>query len=255
MANIELGKNTMLGQSEVLIRRIAKQAMNKLGYRISKVEPDIGSNLSKTNVNGLEELLENYEHYECLKLHFGCGPRILKGWINIDLAYEPYEKYMQCLTDKYYAEEIRGDRSDFFAIDITKVGLPLPDNSVDVIFHEDFLEHLNQRDQIIFLAETLRVLKPGGIHRVNTPSLVGSMQDHSDFTKGFAGVYVDEWDRWHHLNVLTPAMLEEMAKMVGYSKVIFNERDESTSTLVPLEYRPGADRPKHDGNIFADLIK
>ena len=33
-----------------------------------------------------------------LKLHIGCGPRILKGWVNIDLAFEPYENYMQYYT-------------------------------------------------------------------------------------------------------------------------------------------------------------
>ncbi len=106
------------------------------------------------------------------KLHFGCGPRVLKGWVNIDLAYEPFEKYLQFYGEKYYPAEIRADRSEFYAIDITKTGLPLPDDSVDVIFHEDFMEHLNQRDQIVFLAETLRVLRPGGVHRVNTPNLL-----------------------------------------------------------------------------------
>jgi len=248
----------LLGQSAVLrqrIEKIVKRTINKLGYQITRMEPRSASSISQANIKGFEELSQNHKNYQCLKLHFGCGPRILRGWINIDLTYVPYEKYMQALTDKYYPEEIRGDQSDLFAIDITRAGLPLPDNSVDVIFHEDFLEHLNQRDQITFLAETLRVLKPGGIHRVNTPNLVSSMRDHSDFAKGFAGVYTDEWNRWHHLSVLTPAMLEEMARMVGYSKVIFTQKDESTSALVPLEYRPAEDRPKHGGNIFADLVK
>jgi len=69
----------------------------------------------------------------------------------------------------------------FLQIDITKTCLPLADNSVDVIFHEDFLEHLSQRDQILFLAETLRVLKPSGIHHVNTPNLLSSMKANSTF--------------------------------------------------------------------------
>lgn len=162
---------------------------------------------------------------------------------------------MKRYTDKYYPPEMRGDRSDFYAFDIVRVGLPLPDNSVDVIFHEDFLEHLNQRDQIIFLAETLRVLKPGAVHLVNTPNLLCSMRVHSKFRKGKSGVYVDEWNRWIHLNVLTPTTLEEMARMVGYSSIVFNSRDKSVSNLIPLEYRPEADRPEDDGNIFADLIK
>ena len=235
----------MLLRSAVLIERIANKTINRWGYQISRIE----------TINGYEDLLQKYKNYHYVKLHFGCGARVLEGWINIDLAYFPaYQKFVRD-SNKYYPEEIRGDKSDFFALDITKVGLPLPDNCVDVIFHEDFLEHLNQRDQIIFLAETLRVLKPGGLHRVNTPNLASSMREHSNFPKGLTGVYVDEWDRWYHQNVMTMVMLEEMSKMVGYSKVIFTERDKSTSALVPLEYRPGDDRPQWDGNIFADLIK
>jgi len=236
------------------MRKIVKRIISGLGYQISKVEAPSRSNTCHTNPDGYETLRQHYKDYQYLRLHFGCGPRVLKGWINIDLAYEPSEKYLISYTEKYYPEEIRGDKSDFYALDITKVGLPLPDNSVDVIFHEDFLEHLDQRGQIVFLAETLRVLKPGGVHRVNTPDLLSSMRDHSDFAKGFAGVYVDEWERWHHLSVLTSRVLEEMAIMVGYSKVVFNGRDKSLSKLIPLEYRPGSDRPD-DGNIFVDLIK
>ncbi len=139
-------------------------------------------------------------------------------------------------------------------MDVTKEPLPFANNSIDVIFHEDFIEHIEERDQVSFLAETLRVLKPGGVHRVNTPNLVSSMRDHADFSKGFKGVYFGEWDNHFHKNVLTPKNLEELALMVGYSKVLFNGRDKSVSGLVPKEYRPSADRPV-DGNIFADLIK
>jgi hypothetical protein len=49
-------------------------------------------------------------------LHFGCGPRILKEWINIDLSFEPYEKYLKDYTDEHYSKAVRGDKNDFFAI-------------------------------------------------------------------------------------------------------------------------------------------
>ena len=178
-----------------------------------------------------------------------------KGWINIDLAYEPFEEYLKYYGDRYFPQEIRGDRSDLYAFDFTKRGLPIPDNSVDVIFHEDFLEHLGQRDQILFLAETLRILKQGAVHRVNTPNILASMRDNSDFSRGFGGVYIDEWDRWHHLNVLSPALLKAMALMVGYSSVVNNGRVQSIiHEHLPLEYRPSSKRSE-DSNIFMDLIK
>ena len=57
-------------------------------------------------------------------------------------------------------------------MNILEAGLPLPDNSVDAIFHEDFSEHLDQKEQILFLAEALRVLKHGLVHRINTPRFI-----------------------------------------------------------------------------------
>jgi len=205
--------------------------------------------------NDVLKLEKEFSKNEKIKLHIGCGPRILKGWINIDLNYEPCENYLKYYTDKYYGPEVRGNDSDFYAMDVTKTGLPLPDNSVDVIFHEDFIEHLNQEQQIVFLAETRRVLKKNGIHRVNTPDLIISMRNYSDFSKGFEGVNNKEWQKHGHLNVLSPSLLKEMALMVGYSDVLFNQRDKSISSLIPLEYRPDPKSRSENGNIFADLIK
>jgi len=204
--------------------------------------------------NGALKLEKEFSKHEKVKLHIGCGPRILKGWLNIDLSYEPYERYLKYYTDKYYGPEVRGDRSDFYAIDVTKTKLPLPDNSVDVIFNEDFIEHLTQEQQIVFLAETMRVLKKGGIHRINTPNLMISMEK-SDFLKGLEGVCVDEWHKTSHLNVLSPLVLKEMALLVNYSDVCFNQRDNSISNLIPLEYRKKKKTRSEHGNMFADLIK
>lgn len=195
------------------------------------------------------------KHKKNLKIHLGCGPRILKGWINIDLMFEPFQNYLKYYGEEFYPAKMRGNKNDFFAIDVTKQGLPLEDNSVDVIFHEDFIEHINQKQQIIILAETLRVLKKGGIHRINTPNLISSMKVNSNFRLGINGVFQQEWDKYIHLNILTPNILKEAAHMVGYSKVLIQSRNKSKSKLLPKEYRPDKhDRPE-DGNLFADLIK
>lgn len=189
-----------------------------------------------------------------LKVHLGCGPRVLKGWINIDLAYEPYENYLQYYTDKHYPEDLRGNQEDFIAYDISK-GLPFDDNSVDVIFHEDFLEHIDQKSQIILLAESLRVLKKGGVHRINTPNLLESMRKNSNFTLGTKGVYEEEWDLNHHICVLTPSYLEQMASLIGYSKILFNGKNRSICEDIPIEYRPDPNDREENGNIFVDLVK
>ena len=188
-----------------------------------------------------------------IKVHVGCGARILKGWVNIDVAYTHYGPYLKYYGE-FYAEEVRGTKSDLLILDVTQEPLPFPDNSVDVIFHEDFIEHLDQRGQIIFLAEALRVLKPYAVHRVNTPNLLTSMRKHSDFALGSKGVYIQEWDKSHHLNMLTPNLLEELAYMTGYRTVMYTNRDCSISSLVPPEYRPDPNDRAENGNLFADLI-
>lgn len=253
-------KITTIRHSLAHIMAVAVQEIfRKLGYEIHRVPKKTVSSqvgaLDEGQGDDFTRLKNKFHKYETVKLHFGCGPRILKGWINIDLKYTLCENYLKYYGDRYYPQEIRGDRSDLYIFNVTKCGLPLPDNCVDVVFHEDFLEHLNQKGQIIFLAETLRVLKRGGVHRVNTPNLIISMQNNSKFSRGYTGVYVKEWDKYKHFNVLTPSLLKELALLVGYSEVIFTGRNKCISNLIPSEYRPNPITRGEGGNIFADLIK
>jgi predicted SAM-dependent methyltransferase len=207
-----------------------------------------------TKQDDYKKLEEKAAKITDIKLHFGCGPRVLKNWINIDLTFEPYEKYLIYYGDEHYPKEIRGTKNDFYSINIIKRGLPLPDDSVDIIFHEDFIEHINQRDQIVFLSETFRVLKEGGLHRINTPDLIKSMEK-STFQKGKDGVYVEEWDNHIHFNLLTKNYIQDIAKMIGYTEVIFNSKNKSVSREIPREYRPDPKDREEDGNLFIDLIK
>ena len=52
--------------------------------------------------------------------------------------------------------------------DLSK-GIPFPSDSVDIIYHSHVLEHLDRPVARQFLAETRRVLKPGGICRIVVP--------------------------------------------------------------------------------------
>ena len=101
-------------------------------------------------------------------LHFGCGPRRIDGFLNIDKY--PY------LTHA----------ADYFNFDFVERAWPIPNSCVDYIYSEDFIEHIPQKSQLAFLAESFRVLKVGAFNRVNTPCLRASMQQ-SDFARGFSG--------------------------------------------------------------------
>jgi predicted SAM-dependent methyltransferase len=60
-------------------------------------------------------------------------------------------------------------RSDVF-MNVCKP-LPLPDNSVDVVYSEEVIEHVPKARAQAMLHECLRVLKPGGTLRLTTPDL------------------------------------------------------------------------------------
>jgi SAM-dependent methyltransferase len=176
-----------------------------------------------------------------VKLYIGCGRVPRPGFLNLDITV--------------YAPEFSVYHSDeYFIFPFADRPWGLPDNSVDYIFQEDFIEHVSQLQQIQVLAEALRVLKPGQYHRVNTPNLLRAMKLHSDFSKGFVGVYTGEL-QWGHISLFTPGSLKEIAEMVGYREVVFTTKNHGVSAFAEQDFRPQADRDEIFGNIYADLVK
>jgi predicted SAM-dependent methyltransferase len=179
---------------------------------------------------------------EPVRLSFGGGKRPPADFLNVDIQWlEPFPTH-------------EGHETFIFPF-ADRAWTSVPDCSVDFIFHEDFIEHVPQRLQVGFLAETLRVMKKGTWHRVNTPCLLQSMKVHSNFAVGYSGVWFEEWDRPSHRAVFTRASLEEMARMVGYPEFIFNGKNRSVSSFRCTEVRPGPDRDSILGNIYGDLMK
>lgn len=82
------------------------------------------------------------------RLHLGCGPHRLAGWLNSDISLQEGTVY----------------------IDITEP-LPFPAKSIDYIFAEHLVEHFDLETTDRFLSEFARVLKPGGKIRLVTPDL------------------------------------------------------------------------------------
>ncbi|HEY6138671.1 MAG TPA: methyltransferase domain-containing protein [Thermoanaerobaculia bacterium] len=81
------------------------------------------------------------------KLHLGCGPLALPGWVNIDNQRYPG-------VDK--------------VLDLRK-GLPFKD--VSFVFAEHFIEHLPYDDALKLMREARRVLRDDGVLRLSTPNL------------------------------------------------------------------------------------
>ena len=73
-------------------------------------------------------------------------------------------------------------RADVF-MDITEA-LPLPDSSIDAVYSEEVIEHIDRENGQRMLIECYRVLKPGGIIRITTPSLDYFAKNALDTTNG-----------------------------------------------------------------------
>lgn len=110
-------------------------------------------------------------------LNLGCGTRTSSSAINVDWSI--YQRLASSLIGRAVASiALRGERLERFrsmdgsvVVHDLRRGIPATDNSVDAVYHSHMLEHIELADVPLFFAEVLRVLKPGGIHRVVVPDL------------------------------------------------------------------------------------
>lgn len=87
-----------------------------------------------------------------VKLHVGCGPNILEGYINIEGEYLK-------------------DQPNTFFHDITEK-FPINDNLVEEILHVHVIEHILPSDIPNSMLEWIRILKPGGRLCIEWPDLL-----------------------------------------------------------------------------------
>jgi predicted SAM-dependent methyltransferase len=91
-----------------------------------------------------------------LRLHFGCGPNIKTGWVNIDLYSEK--------------ADLQLDARDPF---------PFADGSVALVYSEHFFEHLEYPDEALrFLRESSRVLALDGLLSMGVPDCELSVRSY-----------------------------------------------------------------------------
>lgn len=83
-----------------------------------------------------------------MKLHLGCGHKILEGYVNVDLYGNP---------------DVIHDLEEF--------PYPWEDNSIDEILAEHVLEHIGQSTKVYFgiIKELYRICKKDAIIRVEVP--------------------------------------------------------------------------------------
>lgn len=167
------------------------------------------------------------------RLHIGCGPNILPGWVNIDsVARAP------------------GVRTD---IDLT--ALPWPDGSVDAALAEHVFEHFSFAEEAAIWPELARVLRPGGVLTVEVPDFEWVcrrfLAADDDFRAFYQVGHADHYagcgrsleQRWgilqtmffgnqngagqFHRSAYTEAKLRALARMTGFATIdvsrVFNK--------------------------------
>lgn len=128
------------------IRKVIK-AFTPNGIIILKRKINEGRYSSLKTITGRIEEIRSEHGY--VGLNMGCGPE----------DHKP--AYLNCDGQKKLSE---------FHVDATKT-LPIPDNSLDFVYSEHFIEHIPADDALFFIRESHRVLKTGGIFRCLTPDL------------------------------------------------------------------------------------
>lgn len=180
-------------------------------------------------------------------INYACGSKPISGWVNVDIFDASFRSY--------WAENPAPgvDLSSIFNFDLLAPH-PFDDNTFSFAYAEDFVEHLDQRECILFLTEVLRTLKPGGVLRIATPSLDGVMRQH--FNKPDRNTAFREADQaftmWGHKHFFMHSSLKEMAYGLGFDGYKPKKYGKSWHpTLRKLETRSG----QIGLNLYAEMRK
>lgn len=138
-------RNSRLGLALLVLRLIKRLAPNEVSKPFLTCAKDLV--IYKRHLAGVRHSKALVMNGKPLRLELGGGVKSTKhGWINVDLTAQ-----------------------DGLTLDL-RLSLPFPDESVDSIYAEHFLEHFSYPDDLLgMLSEWYRVLRVGGTLTVGVP--------------------------------------------------------------------------------------
>ena len=149
--------------------------------------------------------------------------RLVRKFINKETAFVEFApgdcrfaKFMCPCVKSVYGIDISdqkgaiGDMPDNFCLKIYDgFDLSLPDNTADVVFSDQLLEHLHPEDTEAHFRLVQRILKPGGVYVFRTPHRYTGPRDISKYFSDEAeGFHLKEW---------TYAEMEQALNKNGFS--------------------------------------
>ncbi len=148
---------------------------------------------------------------ELLKVHLGCGPNVMPGWVNVD--YNPD-----------FQPEVVADLNETF---------PFESGTVDFIHSEGCLCQFDLQAGYHFLSECFRILKQGGVMRLLTPDLRQLVGRYVDGVENGDNTLVDLWNREVGIELKTNTLAEVLN--IGIRDLHNFIYDEDMLTLVLQE--------------------
>jgi SAM-dependent methyltransferase len=142
-------------------------------------------------------------------------------------------RLMAPLVRKAYGLEVSQEltsklpETDEFELLISKnCEVPLPDNTVDLAFSYQVIEHIHPEDVVEQLKEIYRVLKPGGCYYCITPNrLYGPSDISRDFDREATGLHLKEYSNTDLLKLF---------RSVGFCETWIERRIKGYHVAVPV---------------------
>lgn len=152
----------------------------------------------------LQAIVKKFLDRDQRKIHIGCGPKYIEGFLHIDMMPLPHVDVTGAAEDLHY----------------------LPDACVHLIYAAHILEHYNRKDFLEVLYEWHRVLLPGGVLRLAVPDFAACAKLYyeeglRDGLSGLIGLIVggqrNEYD--YHKMVFDEPFLSGQLKEIGFKEV------------------------------------
>jgi predicted SAM-dependent methyltransferase len=119
------------------------------------------------------------------RLHLGCGPTVIDGWLNIDGSWSAWFARHQRIARLLGSLRLVPKRlvTNFYPGSIVMHDLrkPLtfvPDGTCEAVYASHVLEHMLFPDAQQVLRESFRVLEPGGVARFVVPDLRAIVREY-----------------------------------------------------------------------------
>lgn len=147
------------------------------------------------------------------RIHVGCGPERLEGWVNVDIVALP---------------------SVDLVLDVSR---SLPFRDAEALFAEHFLEHLRLPEALRFLELAHQALAPGAWLRLSTPNLAWLWQSQPPHQPDGGGASLEALKAaiapnrcfygWEHRFLWSRCLLTEFLEAAGFEDVRYCAYGES----------------------------